>query len=122
MRGPQKIPNKLPRFVSIYGGEIRRCAMIQKINNYSGILTVVTFISAIVFHFSWVKANITDLKLDQDENTQLIRAIRLNIEREIIYRQQLLEISKKSAESIERTNVILSKLVVALDNINNNLK
>lgn len=79
-------------------------------------------IIGIVVGFYRVEATVKEIQNSQRGHIELNRKINMNIEKEIIYRQQLLSIAEKSKTNAEQMNVLLTKLSVTLDNINNKLK
>ena len=91
--------------------------MLNKINYYSGSLTLLSIICAIIFHFTNLSATMSEINGKIDNNTPVIRGIEESLHDKTRDHQEFL----KSIEASNRMRmdlvIVLTKLEITLANM-----
>lgn len=96
--------------------------MTKKINNFAPLLGVIVTIVTVVVFFYRADATMVEVETKQKNHMILTSALLTNIEKQNIYLRQLVDLAKNTEDNSDEMNVVLAKLSVTLDNINDKLK
>lgn len=96
--------------------------VVKKIGNFTPLLSVIVTIVTIVAFFYRVDATMIDIETKQKAHVILTSSLATNIEKQNIYLKQLVDLAKNADDDSGEMKVVLAKLSVTLDNINDKLK